>query len=93
VSAPLVSVIVALAGPEGRPREVIDAVGRSLTAGGYACEFVVVIDGPGHRFDGDLRDVAARWPVRVVQLEGGGLGESSTCRRTCRSSPTTSSPW
>ena len=76
MSAPLVSVIVALAGPEGRPREVIDAVGRSLTAGGYACEFVVVIDGPGHRFDGDLRDVAARWPVRVVQLEGGGLGES-----------------
>jgi FemAB-related protein (PEP-CTERM system-associated) len=76
MTTPLVSVIVAVSGPEARPREVVDGIGAALTTGGYACEFVVVIDGPGHPFDGELRDVALRWPVRVVQLEGGGLGES-----------------
>ncbi|MFN9274254.1 MAG: GNAT family N-acetyltransferase [Planctomycetota bacterium] len=76
MTAPLVSVIVAVSGPEGRPREVVDALASSLTNGGYACEFIVVIDGPGRWFDGELREVAVRWPVRVVQLEGGGLGES-----------------
>jgi FemAB-related protein (PEP-CTERM system-associated) len=76
VTAPLVSVVVAIAGPEGQPREVIDAFGKALVAGGYGCEFVVVLDGPGTRFEAALRELAARWPLRIVQLEGGGLGES-----------------
>ncbi len=76
MSSPLVSVVIAIAGPEGHPRDVIDAFGRSLHAGGYRCEFVVVLDGPSPRFDEELRDAATRWTVRVVQLEGGGLGES-----------------
>ncbi len=74
--APLVSVVVAIAGPEGHPREVIDAFGQALTGGGYRCEFVVVLDGPGTRFEAELREVGARWQLRIVQLEGGGLGES-----------------
>ena len=76
MSSPLVSVVVAIAGPEGHPREVIDSFGKALVAGGYGCEFVVVLDGPATRFEADLREVASRWPVRIVQLEGGGLGES-----------------
>jgi FemAB-related protein (PEP-CTERM system-associated) len=75
-SAPLVSVVVAIAGPEGHPRAVIDAFGDALRGGGYRCEFVVVLDGPSLRFEAELRDAAARWPLRIVQLEGGGLGES-----------------
>jgi FemAB-related protein (PEP-CTERM system-associated) len=75
-SAPLVSVVVAIAGPEGHPRAVIDAFGDALRGGGYRCEFVVVLDGPSPRFDAELRDAAQRWPLRIVQLEGGGLGES-----------------
>jgi FemAB-related protein (PEP-CTERM system-associated) len=76
VTPPLVSVVVAIAGPEGHPRAVVDAFGNALVGGGYRCEFVVVLDGPGARFEQELRDVAARWPLRIVQLEGGGLGES-----------------
>ncbi len=76
MTAPLVSVVVAIAGPEAQPREVIDAFGNALVAGGYGCEFVVVLDGPGARFEQDLRDLGARWTVRIVRLEGGGLGES-----------------
>jgi FemAB-related protein (PEP-CTERM system-associated) len=76
VSAPLVSVVVAIAGPEGQPQKVVDAFGKALVDGGYRCEFIVVLDGPGTRFEAELRDVAARWDLRIVQLEGGGLGES-----------------
>ncbi len=76
MSAPLVSVVVAIAGPEGQPRAVVDAFGKALVAGGYGCEFVVVLDGPGIRFEEELREVGSRWPLRIVQLEGGGLGES-----------------
>lgn len=76
MSAPLVSVVVAIAGPEGHPREVIDAFGKALVGGGYGCEFVVVLDGPGTRFAAELREASSRWAVRIVQLEGGGLGES-----------------
>lgn len=76
MSSPLVSVVVAIADAEGHPREVVDAFGKALVAGGYGCEFVVVLDGPGTRFEAELREVGARWPVRIVQLEGGGLGES-----------------
>ncbi len=74
--SPLVSVVVAIAGPEGQPRVVVDAFGKALIDGGYRCEFVVVLDGPGTRFEQELREVGSRWPVRIVQLEGGGLGES-----------------
>ncbi|MBL8754962.1 MAG: FemAB family PEP-CTERM system-associated protein [Planctomycetes bacterium] len=74
--APLVSVVVAIASPEGQPRVVVDAFGKALVDGGYRCEFVVVLDGPGTRFEQELREVSARWPLRIVRLEGGGLGES-----------------
>jgi FemAB-related protein (PEP-CTERM system-associated) len=76
MTAPLVSVVVAIAGPEGQPRVVVDAFGKALVDGGYRCEFVVVLDGPATRFEAELREVGSRWPVRIVQLEGGGLGES-----------------
>jgi FemAB-related protein (PEP-CTERM system-associated) len=76
VTAPLVSVVVAIAGPEAQPRSVVDGFGQALVAGGYACEFVVVLDGPSARYDQELGELGARWRLRIVQLEGGGLGES-----------------
>jgi FemAB-related protein (PEP-CTERM system-associated) len=76
VTAPLVSVVVAIAGADAQPRQVIEAFGKTLAGAGYGCEFVVVLDGPGARFEQDLRDLAAHWTLRIVRLEGGGLGES-----------------
>ncbi|MBL8749399.1 MAG: FemAB family PEP-CTERM system-associated protein [Planctomycetes bacterium] len=76
MSGPLVSVVVAISGPEAQPREVVEGIGAALTTAGYACEFVFVLDGPAPRSDEELRELATSWPVRIVQLEGGGLGES-----------------
>jgi FemAB-related protein (PEP-CTERM system-associated) len=75
-NAPLVSVVVAIAGPEAQPRSVVDGFGQALLAAGYGCEFVFVLDGPGGRYEQELRELGARWTLRIVQLEGGGLGES-----------------
>lgn len=76
MSAPLVSVVMAIAGPDAHPSTVVDEFGRALVGGGYRCEFIVVLDGPAGRYEHELRDLGTRWPVRIVQLEGGGLGES-----------------
>ncbi|MBL8731763.1 MAG: FemAB family PEP-CTERM system-associated protein [Planctomycetes bacterium] len=76
MSAPLVSVVMAIAGPDAHPGTVVDEFGRALVAGGYRTEFVVVLDGPAGRYEHELREIGTRWPLRIVQLEGGGLGES-----------------
>lgn len=76
MSVPLVSVVVAITGPEAHPLPVVDGLGKALVAGGYRCEFVVVLDGPAGRHEQELREIAAHWPLCLVQLEGGGLGES-----------------
>ncbi|HEB53942.1 MAG TPA: FemAB family PEP-CTERM system-associated protein [bacterium] len=75
-SGPLVSVVLAITDNEAHPRKVIDGFGAALAQGGYRSEFVVVIDGPIHRFDDELAELATRWTVHIVSLEGGGLGES-----------------
>ena len=76
MTAPLISVVVAITGPDAHPLPVVDGLGKALVGGGYRCEFVVVLDGPATRYERELRDIAAHWPLRIVQLEGGGLGES-----------------
>ncbi len=76
MNGPLISVVVAISGPEAHPREVVEGIGPALVTAGYQCEFVFVLDGPAVRFGEELRDLAARWTLRIVQLEGGGLGES-----------------
>ena len=74
--APLVSVVIAITESEAHPRTVIEGFGACLTAAGYPCEFVIVIDGPITRFDDELLELGQTWSVRIVSLEGGGLGES-----------------
>ncbi len=76
MSAPLVSVVVAIAGPEAQPRPIVEGIGKALIEAGYGCEFVFVLDGPAVRYEQELRDLATQWTLRIVQLEGGGLGES-----------------
>lgn len=74
--APLVSIVIAITEGEASPSTVINGFGGALTDAGYPCEFVVVIDGPVTRFDEELQELGLKWAVRVVALEGGGLGES-----------------
>lgn len=73
---PLVSVVIAITENEANPRTVIEGFAEALTGAGYPCEFVVVIDGPITRFDEELAELGTSWPVYIVSLEGGGLGES-----------------
>ena len=72
----LVSVVIAITEAGANAREVVEGFGESLRAGGYASEFVIVLDGPVGRYEDELRDLAERWNLHVVALEGGGLGES-----------------
>lgn len=74
--SPLVSVVIAITESEAHPRTVIEGFGRALSEAGYPCEFVVVIDGPITRFDDELQELGRKWVVRIISLEGGGLGES-----------------
>jgi FemAB-related protein (PEP-CTERM system-associated) len=75
-SQPLVSIVIAITGSDAQPRTVIEGFAAALTTAGYPCEFVVVIDGPITRFDDELAELSASWPVFIVSLEGSGLGES-----------------
>ncbi|MBL9076095.1 MAG: FemAB family PEP-CTERM system-associated protein [Planctomycetes bacterium] len=76
MTQPLVSVVVAISGPEAQPRSVVEGIGAALLRAGYRAEFVFVFDGPAGRFAEELRELATRWTLHTVQLEGGGLGES-----------------
>ncbi|MCA8966225.1 MAG: glycosyltransferase, partial [Planctomycetes bacterium] len=74
--APLVSVVVAVSGPEANPAPVVEGIGPALLRAGYRCEFVFVLDGPAGRVEAQLRELQEQWQLRIVQLQGGGLGES-----------------
>ncbi len=76
MSAPLVSVVVAIDAPDVEAHPLIQPLGQALSDAGYPCEFVFVLDGPYGRVEQSLRRFEARWPVHIVQLQGGGLGES-----------------
>ena len=76
VSGALVSVVIAITEAGADAREVVEGFGEALRAGGYQSEFVIVLDGPVGRYEDELRDLAERWNLHVVALEGGGLGES-----------------
>lgn len=75
-NAPLVSVVVAVGARDGSPRPVAEAIGAALQSAGYPCEFVFVLDGPVGAVEHEIRDLDCGHPVKVVQLQGGGLGES-----------------
>jgi hypothetical protein len=81
MSMPLVSVVVAISGPDVHLQPVVEGIGKALTEAGYGCEFVFVLDGPYWRVEQELRRLESDWPLHIVQLQGGGLGESIACRR------------
>lgn len=76
VAGALVSIVIAITEAGADAREVVEGFGEALRAGGYQSEFVIVLDGPVGRYEDELRDLAERWNLHVVALEGGGLGES-----------------
>ncbi|MCA8951274.1 MAG: FemAB family PEP-CTERM system-associated protein [Planctomycetes bacterium] len=75
---PHVSVVVAFSTSDvdAEPRTIVEQIGCALDDAGQAHEFVFVLDGPVGRVEHELRELETEHPVTVVQLQGGGLGES-----------------
>ncbi|MCY2958267.1 MAG: FemAB family PEP-CTERM system-associated protein [Planctomycetota bacterium] len=72
----LVSVVVPIGSPDAHPRVVVESMAAALRRGGYTCEFVLVLDGPVGSVEREIETINAGCPVRIVRLQGGGLGES-----------------
>src|SRR5262249_46822082 len=72
----LVSVVVPISSSDAHPRVVVEALAGALRRGGYACEFVLVLDGPVGAVEREIETIDPRCTVKVVRLQGGGLGES-----------------
>lgn len=71
-----VSVVVPVTSADVEPRALLKGYGHALAAGGYHYEFVFVLDGVAGRVLQDLHELATDWPIKVVRLQGAGLGES-----------------
>lgn len=72
----LVSVVVAISDRDVHPQKVTDEISVALREAGYGCEFVFVLDGPLGPVEQEIAAIDCGFPVKVVRLQGGGLGES-----------------
>lgn len=83
-----VSVLIPITGQDSDPARLVEGFGAALAAAGYRHEFVFVLDGIGGAKADALEKLAAAEPsipadsppelrsrVRVVHMQGGGLGE------------------
>ncbi|MCR9247934.1 MAG: FemAB family PEP-CTERM system-associated protein [bacterium] len=75
---PHVSVVVVFTTSDvsAHPQAIVEQIGRALDHAGHTHEFVFVLDGPVGRVEHELREISGDRPIEVVQLQGGGLGES-----------------
>lgn len=73
---PVVSVVVPVSRGDLRATQVAEGIAPALLRAGYSCEFLFVLDGPVGSIEHQLRSLQCGCPVQVVQLQGGGLGES-----------------
>lgn len=76
MSAPEVSVVIPVSSADVRAENLVERYSTALRDGGYSFEFVFVLDGVAGVVVDELSALAHRWPVRLVRLQGGGLGES-----------------
>jgi FemAB-related protein (PEP-CTERM system-associated) len=74
--APQVSVVIPVTSTDVEPGALVEGYGSALGVGGYSYEFVFVLDGVAGRVLDEIRELAGRWPLKVVRLQGRGLGES-----------------
>lgn len=72
---PTVSVIVPVTSSNAPLHELVIAYTHALSEAGYPHELVIVLDGVRGALEADLRKMAESLPVRIVRLQGSGLGE------------------
>ncbi len=71
-----VSIVVAVNNPKLPIDELIEGYGKPLREAGYPYEIVFVLDGVHGRMVRELEERARDHPIKVVRLQGDGLGDS-----------------
>ncbi len=71
-----VSVVIPVTSPEIDVGKLVHAFSAPLRQAGYAYEFVFVLDSVTGRPEHELHALQSQFPVTIVRLQGGGLGES-----------------
>ncbi|MEZ5964988.1 MAG: FemAB family PEP-CTERM system-associated protein [Planctomycetota bacterium] len=71
-----VSIVIPVTNPEIDVGMLVQAYSAPLRRAGYAYEFVFVLDSVTGRPERELLALQDEFPVTVVRLQGGGLGES-----------------
>ncbi len=71
-----VSIVIPVTSPEIDVGKLVHAFSAPLRQAGYAYEFVFVLDSVTGRPEHELLALQSQFPVTIVRLQGGGLGES-----------------
>jgi FemAB-related protein (PEP-CTERM system-associated) len=71
-----VSLIVPVTTPNASVRHLVEAYARPLRESGYPFEFVFVLDAVPPQIERELALLRGQHPIKIVRLQGGGLGES-----------------
>lgn len=71
-----VSIVIPVTSPDIDVGNLVHAYSAPLRQAGYAYEFVFVLDSISGRPERELLALQTEFPVTVVRLQGGGLGES-----------------
>ena len=74
--APRVSVVIPISDPDVDLLALVQGYSQPLVDNAVPFEFVFVLDGVGSAIDGPLREASLTYPLSVVRLQGGGLGEA-----------------
>lgn len=72
----LVSLVIPVSSPDTDVEGLVRGYGEALRRCRQPHELVFVLDGVAGSVHQTLRALAADWPIKVVRLQGGGLGES-----------------
>ncbi len=71
-----VSVVIPLTSSEVDVRGLIEGYSEPLRSGGYEYELIFVLDGVRGGITNDLEAAAGDHPIKIVRLQGEGLGEA-----------------
>ena len=72
----MVSLVIPVTSTDADILELLEGYGDTLVRAAQPHEFVFVLDGVGGSVERTLREHANKYPIKIVRLQGGGLGES-----------------
>lgn len=73
---PDVSIVIPITSLNVELEALLRGYSAAMRQSGHAYEFVFVLDGISGQVERDLRAQSEHYPIKIVRLQGGGLGES-----------------